>query len=197
MGTNTRRATGFQLLLWAILLVLAVEVALLATENRRLKAALAGSAPGAGEKAAALRERPRLHEGDALRTFEVLAADGTRETVALDGSARGVLLFVFTEQCPACTEARGAWDELVPHFEAAGIRVLGIRLDPGADTGAFGESEFTVVTLADGASVPLDRMSSVPLTLLLDGQGTVRWARYGALDVAAQADVLRILDERR
>jgi hypothetical protein len=177
---------GFTLLLCAVSAALAVEVVLLVLENRRLREALAQ------EPLAPARER--LRAGDVLEPFTLQNADGSLETIAFQPEIGPTLLLVFAQECPACPGVLQDWErEVVPDFLAASARVVGLRLDPGSQAPA--STGFPVFTLADATEVPLEKLASVPLTVLLDRAGSVVFVRYGALEPEHKHELVRLLGE--
>lgn len=175
--------------------VLGLEVVLLALENRRLEAALAAEPTGTGSERP---ERPRLAAGDALGSFTLRTAAGELVPVAFDGTHGPSLVLVFAQECWACPLALPAWEGLVPRALAAGARVVGLRLDPGDPReDLLADLPVTVGSLEDASEVPLAQLATVPLTLLLDPDGIVLWARYGALEPAAAGELGELLDGLR
>ena len=186
-----RRSTSgraFTLLLAVISAALAVEVVLLVRENRRLHESLA--------QEHAAPARTRLQEGEVLEPFTLRKADGSLETIAFRPEVGPTLLLVFAEECPACPAVLQDWErEVVPDFLAASARVVGLRIDPSGGNLAPAGTSFPVFTLGDATEVPLDKLATVPLTVLLDRAGIVLFVRYGALEAEHKHELVRLLSE--
>jgi thiol-disulfide isomerase/thioredoxin len=183
---ESRRSTSPLLVLAS--LVLAVQVVLLALENRELEAALAElreEAPLDPDDAGAGEPRPRFATGEILDPFTLVAADGARRRVGFDGEFERLLLLVWARGCSVCPMVVPVWDGLAEELPAS-IAVLGIQLEPvdveRPPDPLFDDLAFAAHHLADPKEVPFEKLTTVPVTLLLDAAGLVEWVRYGALD---------------
>lgn len=190
-GAASGRAHG----LWLVCCALAALVVVLAVQNRRMKAALAAVG---GETGLSAPVRARLAVGDAFEPFHVLGAGDAIETVAFEGDVSRTLLVVFAESCPACPAVMPTWQKLAPAFDGTHRRIVALRLDP---SGAGGQDEsddlalgLPVFRMHDAAELPLAKLSTVPLTALLDEWGTVLWARYGEIDARGLAELVGLID---
>lgn len=127
------------------------------------------------------------------------------DSVAL-ASFRGspVLLNVWATWCAPCRKEMPDLQRLHERYEPHGLRVVGVSIDAaGADAAVrdfLAEYGITYTILRD----PDDRISSilqspgVPVTLLIDAEGTVRWRHLGpvsAEDPGLVAAIEAALDE--
>lgn len=190
-GPTGRSARGATLFLVLASAGLAALVVVLGLQNRGLKRALAqeraaAHAPPSGRA-------PRFQPGDRWPDFALLDGGGLRVPVAFDGGSDTLLLF-HAEACTVCPQAFAKWEELAPLFADAGARVLAVQLDrtPATEPG-FGPPGLASHALADVGTVPLDKLSAVPLTLLLDGRGVVRHAHYGTLTLPDMEALVALL----
>jgi hypothetical protein len=139
----------------------------------------------------ALRGEPaRAVPGEALPAklaLEPLGAASGRKIVVPAGAP--ALLLVFNSSCPACYANLPAWREALA-AATGDVRVLAVGLQsdrraarayvrhelPGAEPVMPGDARFFVGTLG---------VEYVPFTVLVDGDGVVRFLRQGRLDPAA------------
>lgn len=196
-GAREARSGGgrsLALLAGATWVALAVLVVLLARENRALKAALAREAARERESHAALPAPPglegtaRFEPGARLPPFTLVGEDGARVSLSWDGGGGRTLLLVLAEACPVCPQIHATWQELAPLVLAASVRVLGLQLDGTAELVEL--PGIPVLAPANLSELPLDHLRTVPLTLLVDGLGTVEWVRYGTLTPADAQELM-------
>ncbi len=189
------RRRGFTFFLAAVCVLLAIEVVVLALENRRLKRAHAAAA--AEEQPASPQDtRLRFAPGDPFGELALLAADGRALPVAFDGGAERTLLFVFAPGCNACTLVAPTWNEIAAEVAAPALRVLAVQLDRSAPIPGDEGLAMPVHHLAEPLQVPLAKMTSVPITLVLDAAGIVEWVAYGVLGEARRAELVAFLGRR-
>lgn len=178
------------LLLSLVSAVLAVEVVVLARENRRLQA---GQAPPA-----VVENAHFVMPGDLLGDSYVRDVRGQPVAVRFDGSARGTLVLVFAADCGACKLVRPEWEQLLGQLPSD-LRTLLLQLDhqpatsPPESLGLPVHSlEGTGTTGLGGLS--LKKFTTVPITLLLDEAGVVLWSHYGVLGEARTASLKEALE---
>lgn len=172
---------GFTAFLGVACMALSVEVVLLGREVRALRGR-------ADAHAAESAVRSRFVAGEPFFPFTFRDADGELREFDPALEKGGALLFVLANACPLCDQTQPRWEEAAPHFQAASVRVLALLLDgpsrgegiPGVPTGSF----------ADLSRLPLAKLETVPLTVLLDGRGTVAWVHYGTLTDARLAELV-------
>ena len=167
--------------------VLAVEVVVLAVQNRRLEARVREVAASAsGEAPLARDEALRFAPGDALPLLELVAADGEHETLPLDAQLGPGLLLVYAGGCRACDDALPVWEREGAEAIRRGWRVIGLRLDRAPEAGAH--VPFPVYHLAEP---PRPELARVPITLIFEGDGTIRWLHYGTLGETGRTELER------
>ncbi len=155
--------------------VLAVEVLLLAKENRRLRAAF--------EPHSEPPEAERFAVGDFVGDFDVLGADGLVRTVEFDGEYDQTLLLVFTEDCTGCSMVMPDWRAVLDRLPAR-TRVVALQLDRTEASRAdlLPVPVATPLHGGDGEGLPLAKLTMVPITAVLDLAGIVAWAHHGSMD---------------
>ena len=160
-------------------IALAILVVVLTTQNRALKHALAQER--AEHDARRAPSEARLVPGDVLPPLALLARDGSVERVAHDGTGRGALLLFYAESCNVCPQVFLSWEELAPQFASEDVRVVAVQMDRTGSSAPYGPHGIESFALADFATLPLAKIATVPLTLLVDERGVVRSAHYGTL----------------
>lgn len=179
------RAHGPTLGLSVACAALSLQVVLLARQNRALKAA--GVAPSA--EAHPLGDAA-FRVGDPFPAFAWRAPDGALHEVELGPGREDTLLFVLADACPVCPQVVPRWEEIAPFFVHAGTRVLGLLLDrPEADGPEWFEG-VPLGSFADLSRLPLAKLRTVPLTLLIDGTGAIEWLHYGTLTDARLEELM-------
>ncbi len=187
---------SFSLVLALTSSVLAIQVVVLARENRALKAAM----PTEVESETPVHEpsrRAHFEQGELLEPFDLTDENGAKTRVGFDGEFERLLLFVYSRGCSACPTALPVWDELSSQL-APPVSVIGIQLDGVAaddhDDPAWNNLAFGHHGLIDPSQVPLAKMTRIPLTLLVDAAGLIQWVRYGALDEQDLGELRDLLD---
>ena len=160
-----------------VLAVSALLVVFLAIQNGALR-----------EEARTLRRRVALpYAGLTVPTFRAATLAGDSVVIGEGETGRRQVLLVFTTTCGFCLENLPAWKTIVAELgalHAPEVAVYGISLDPEAETRRYvieHELPFPVLEFPDPRTARLYRAKGVPITLVLDHEGTVLHARLGAL----------------
>jgi peroxiredoxin len=115
------------------------------------------------------------------------------ERVILAGG-HSQILFVFNTTCGYCVATLPQWDALWRRFRRhPAVHVLGVSLHDDSLTQGYVRQHaipYPVVRFPDERLMRMYRAMGVPLTLLLDTVGTVRYVRAGALSEAAVDSLL-------
>lgn len=175
------RAHGFTCFLGVACIALSGQVVYLSREIHSLKEAHARER---GDPRGAL-----FQVGEAFFPFELRTAAGETRSIRFDERAQRTLLFVFAEACPVCPDAFPRWQEIAPHFAAQGARVLGAMLDR-PEHGVDALAGVEVGSFRDLTRVPLSKLRTVPLTVLVDAAGAIEWVHYGTLTEARVVDLM-------
>lgn len=126
------------------------------------------------------------HVGMVVPPFDAVTLAGDSVTVGhLRRGARQVL-FVFNTRCGNCLVTLPAWQRMAealrPHADS--VEVYGLSLDPVSETRAYIEEHglaFPVVPFLDQRMQELYRIQGVPITLVADEIGAVKYARIGSI----------------
>lgn len=129
----------------------------------------------------------RTTEGDPVRLGE--AESGERQ----------VLLF-FTTSCPYCEASVPTWKALGEHVAGReDARIVGVAIDslPAARRYEHDHAlTYPVVTMNSPRFARLFRVSGVPLTMIVDPDGRVTYARRGEFGEAVLIDSVRAVLDR-
>ena len=131
--------------------------------------------------------------------FALRSSDG--KTLRLSEYRSEIVLLNFaSESCARCREAMPVLEELHHRYWSDGLNVIGVDIDGDSETAAELAAELGVnfpILLDTGQSVSrLYDLNRLPLTLLIDREGVVRFANKGFRgESAAQisAEVARLL----
>lgn len=187
-GGETR---WFTIFLGVVSSALAVVVILLVLQNRQLKnrlAALPDHAP----------PPLTLHAGDLFGPLVLVDDAGARLPVTFDAGSGDTLLLIFSVGCPACKETLPVWDALLSEPTRAELRVMGLQLDRGEEPDALVAAAlpFPVFGVDHAASESLGKVSHIPTTVLLDGEGRVRRAWVGVLTDEGERELRAAIRDR-
>lgn len=167
------RLDGYNVFLHGALIVLAILVLVLSTENRRLEAGEAG-AQAAGF----------LAVGDLLPTLPVRELDGAESELRFDGGDQDTIAMLFTTTCSICEENLGAWTKLYDQLGAE-LDFVAVGLDDPPAVRAYAAQNllpFRVVVADDKtAFIKEYRLRGVPQTIRVSPEGRVKRLQLGRL----------------
>lgn len=135
--------------------------------------------------------------GKALPPITVLRPDGTKSVYEFVSGANPTLVILFRSTCPACERTAPQWRQ-IPSENDESVKVLAVNAE-GPSTALQWLARHRIV--ANEVLVPEDlqamiadwKVSSVPLTVVINRSGRVTWAQLGALDEATVATIRREL----
>lgn len=161
----------------------AALVVVLARQNRTLRDELATL----GRQASL----PRV--GLYVPTFQTATLDGRSVTIGKAAPGSRQVLFVFNTTCGFCLETLPSWTAIVTELRESADRVsvYGISLDPETETREYVTEHalsFPVLLFPEGKLERLYRVGGVPLTLVLDHEGRILYAKPGTLRDRASID---------
>ncbi len=126
------------------------------------------------------------HVGMVVPPFKAVTVAG--DSVIVGQLRRGArqVLFVFDTRCGNCLVTLPSWQRMTealrPHADS--VEVYGLSLDPVPETRAYVEEHgltFPVVPFHDERMRELYRIRGVPITLVADEIGAVRYAQIGSI----------------
>jgi hypothetical protein len=148
----------------------------------RVQRARADVGPDGPDGHADSAERALFVPGDVVDPFEVHGPTDETVAVAFDGAFERTLLLVFAEDCGACALVLPDWRDVFA-TTAEGTRVVALQLDATGPPEADDERLPVAIHRPTGdVGLPLDKITKVPLTAVLDAAGMVTWVHYGTLD---------------
>lgn len=165
-----------------------------------LTIALLGSATwfAAGVIGAALR--PRIEPGEPAPGFDLPTLGGERLSLD-DLRGRVVLIDFFSLHCVGCVGATPRHNRLSARFDAAGLAVVGVNLDPREERAEVARYvaerpvEYPVALDPDGAVADAYGVGSLPAEILVDAQGRVRSRHQGLTSERAMTEEIEALLE--
>lgn len=167
-------------LLHIVVLALAIDVVILARQNKELKEI---HTPSAARLVAA---------GDTL-SFNGLNL--IREGRDLNrGNSSPRLVYVFTTSCPWCRKNIQGWKRTANEFKKLGTDIIGISLDDSVKTINYiheNELNYPVAVPSDPRVFQAsNRFASVPITIVATSSGIVKQVWSGALSDAQFQEVV-------
>jgi peroxiredoxin len=175
-----RKPTAF---LAGCVVLLTVLVAVLAAQMRPLRA-----------QARELAWRKALpYLGQVQPTLRVRSLSGEELVIGETGPHRAQLLFFFSPSCPYCEESAPGWNRASASLRDAGdsVEVYWISLGNAADSREWARTHGVrdpVLMMPAGKPRATWRIKGVPLTLVLDWQGQVRYVRPSVIARPATID---------
>ncbi len=182
MADHPSRRRGALLALASVLVVALGLVAILAVQNRALEA-----------RNAELAERLVFpYRGLVVPAFEgvTLSGDSVRIGSGPDSALRQVLLF-FTTTCPYCKASIPVWNAVATRGRELGFAVYGVVLDSLDLARAYVAEHgltYPVVPLPERRLAELYRIRRVPMMLVVDAAGRIRYARWGEVSSGTVLD---------
>lgn len=184
-GPNRPLSTkGYSYFLHFALAAAAVTILLLANENRGLKLQLSRPQTAAAADNSDIRH---LQAGDALSSDRLLDLNNQLLDWNPGSPQQQTLLFVFTTTCPVCQKNLPAWAKIHSQLSSQ-YRIVGVSLDPLEKTRAYVDANnllFPVFIPQETSKFAANySIKAVPLTVLVDQNGTARKVWLGILEPA-------------
>lgn len=124
--------------------------------------------------------RPKLTEGDRFPTVTLLDSQGRPVHLTGPIAQEPTLLLLSSQACEFCRVVKPTWDQAAHLAEAKHLRVLGIVLDATPTSLADEDAPYPLLAPGDDAWSLIDQIPGVPAAILLQPDGTVARAFYGA-----------------
>ncbi len=168
---------------YAALAASALLVVVLGLQNRTLR-----------EELSELRLRAeRAYPGLTVPTFRAATLAGDSVTIGETLPGRRQLLLVFNTTCGFCRRTIPVWNRIASNLRdaASEVEVFGISTDGEMETREYASREgitFPVLRFPEAKLARLYRVVGVPLTLVVDHEGQVVYARGGSLERPSAVD---------
>jgi peroxiredoxin len=167
----------FRYFLYAVLVVLCVEVGFLIVQNRDLKKQLTG-----------LTTPPEtLKVGDKVEGFYAFAQTGDSIQVSFKNQSKPTMLWFFREGCPACTKNLDSWKSLYEQNQIKSrYNIISISIDSLETAKKYtveNSLAFQPLSIQKRQSVIEQyKVVGVPLTLIVDTESKVTDVYVGVLN---------------
>ena len=126
------------------------------------------------------------HVGMFVPTFRAATLDGDSVTIGRVGGGGRQVLFFLTTTCPYCIQSLESWRALAAACDSLdGVDVYVVSLDSIAETRLYvGRHRLRapVAFLPEAKLAALYRAHRVPVTMVVDSAGRVRYARRGVFE---------------
>lgn len=124
------------------------------------------------------------HPGAAVPTFRTTTLDGDSVVIGRGEPGHRQILFIYNTTCRFCRETLPAWSAIADQLSTSHIAVFGISLHPERQTRQYilehGLS-FATVLFPDAKLRDAYRAAGVPITMVVDHDGTVIYVRLGSI----------------
>jgi peroxiredoxin len=137
--------------------------------------------------------------GDTLPAVSLLSLSGEPLELRVSGESRPILLFIFSPTCSICTQNIPIWKDLFDEAKARSAEVIGISVLDTVRTALYVNQHqlpWDVFCTAGRDGAQALRVERVPMTLLVEGSGTVTEAMRGRLSEEQKEKIVRFLEEK-
>lgn len=173
-----------QLASLVLIVALMVEVILLIRENKQLKTTLAQLQP------------VQLKPGERAEPFRIESLDGTPGEFTYSPGKK-YLLFIFSTSCSHCENTLVYWQHIAANNNGRRCNIVGVSLDKPGETKKYTLEKnltFSVVADADSNFGRKYKISGVPTTILVGGDGVVERSWYGELSATQSDDIEHLMN---
>ena len=140
-----------------------------------------------------------------LKRLGSVLAPGKTEMVLQDARGKNILLHFWASWCAVCRDEKPFLQELIDRHQDGSLEVIGVAsydsLAALQSSGLLAEAPFTVLLDDGGAAALAYKVPALPQSVLIDGEGQIRYRVKGALthaDIASlEATLLTIKQERQ
>ena len=176
---------AYYIVLHIAVIVLAIQVVVLSSQNKKLKQP---RAPSIAEQ---------LQVGDTLVLHRLeLVQDGSK----LDTTSRRQMIFIFTTTCPFCKEVVATWNHLAATARSS-FSVFAISLDPKDQTLVYiKENKISypvLVTIDPKVFKKMNKTHTVPQTIITGRTGKVQKVWTGKLNEGHLKEVAAVISSSR
>jgi peroxiredoxin len=130
--------------------------------------------------------RPKLTEGDRFPTVTLLDPDGRPVHLTGPLEQEPTLMLVSSQACDYCRVVKPMWNQVARIAESKHMRVLGLVLDSTPKSLADEDAPYPLLAPGDDAWSLIDQIPGIPAAILIQPDGTVARAFYGADQVGLE-----------
>ncbi len=135
------------------------------------------------------------HPGMYVPPYEAVTARGDLVTLGEGAPGTRQLLYFFTTTCPYCRASVPSWNDLARLTRSRPeLEVYGVAVDTSSRLSAYVAGHglsYPVVRMTEPRYARLYRGAAVPLTMVVEADGRVTYARRGEFSTEALADSVR------
>ncbi len=160
-----------------VILGLVIEVILLIKQNRELREMLSNRIDPYAQT---------LKAGDHVGACSFTSIDGTVSKLEFSGLPKRWLLFVMSTSCSHCEHDLPYWNHIAQENMENNCRILGVSIDGTDETRKYRNAsvtQFDLVVDADKHFESEYKISGVPQTILISGDGVVEHVWLGELSM--------------
>lgn len=133
------------------------------------------------------------HAGIFVPTFDAVTLEGNKVRIGRTSLGGRQVLFIFTTTCPFCRASIPYWKQIAASVDTVSedVEVYGIAVDSISRAPRYvleHRLPFPVLGFPERKLSHLYRASWVPLTMVLDSDGRVVYARRGVIESSATVD---------
>ncbi|HEV8538893.1 MAG TPA: redoxin family protein [Bacteroidota bacterium] len=161
---------------YLVITSLILEVIFLARQNYELKEML--------KPASTINQAERLKPGEKVETIKLNTLDGSTKNLTYNEPSAKYLLFVLSTTCPHCSNNLARWQTIADRCNDEGFYVVGISIHDLELTRKYISSKkigFNLTSCSDSSFTRKYKISAVPETILISGDGTVEKTWVGEL----------------
>ena len=128
---------------------------------------------------------PAALRDSAFAPLRVEDSAGNPRLLVPDPRARGLLLYVFKSDCPACGLQRPEWERIARLARARAVQVAALTVEPLSPSvrNYFGSAAIPAFRAIDpGAALAALQTALVPTTILVTDRGHIAFHAMGLLD---------------
>ncbi|TLY32998.1 MAG: TlpA family protein disulfide reductase [Ignavibacteria bacterium] len=169
-------------------LLLTIEAVLLILQNRDLKNSLRRSPVGA--------QVEPLKAGERVEAVKVQTLDGNTTDLAYTDPGKKYLLFVLSTTCPHCEKTLVNWKAIAHDNRDQNCDIIGVSVHSLDETKKYVANKsvgFYVVSVADTSFSRKYKISGVPETILLQGDGSVEKVWIGELSEDQTIEIEKLM----
>jgi peroxiredoxin len=177
------RKNWFSLLLIIIVIIMGLEIVYLMDQNRKLRGVISNFT----------YFTQTLGQDDSVPPFSATDLNGEIVEIAYSPGQPYTLLMWFSSSCSACDDNLRFWNELYLDYNSGRVRMLGVYADDSAAIHTLAEEYnlvFPIVGLDDQSLVEAYNGYTLPQTMLISPQGSVRKVWRGSLDEKRRESVI-------
>jgi peroxiredoxin len=134
----------------------------------------------------------QLKPGEHAESFKIQSLEGLAGEFTYSDPGKKYLLFIFSTTCSHCENTMVYWQHIAENGNDGRCNIAGLSMDTPGETKKYAAQKklnFPVVSIADSGFGKKYKISGVPTTVLVRGDGLVEQSWYGELSSAQSDDI--------